>query len=475
MQEVVVVTAPVIHPAVSHGEEVAARPSTRLPVEVDHHAADVMANPRRSRLGGEVSARDADEGADRITPPVRWFALHLQDAVGHEQLDELVEAATVDAMGVAGDRVPDLLACHELPELHGLSPLSPSQVRALQRRMAKPPTLQPRALASVTRGSGGFADGCRRAGACDGEQRSKMRVGVSLRTAFVVDDVRIGARWVIERAAAARAAGLDCLLVGDHHATPVPYYQNTPLLGRLLAEWGGRPFGALFLLPLWNPVLVAEHVGTLAALGAGRFILPLAVGGRDQYPPMGVHVRHRGEHFEAELDIVRQLLAGQSVSVDAPYRLKDARVSPVPPDPVEVWIGGTAEPAIDRAARLGDGFLANADLTPEQARTVVARYRERCEAHGRTPTAVAIRRDIHVGADPADAERVAGPIVAGGYRGFDPSACTYGSPEQVTERLGEYAAMGYTDVIVRHLAEDQAEVLESYERLAAVRQALLAA
>jgi alkanesulfonate monooxygenase SsuD/methylene tetrahydromethanopterin reductase-like flavin-dependent oxidoreductase (luciferase family) len=113
-----------------------------------------------------------------------------------------------------------------------------------------------------------------------------VRLGASLRTAYLVDDVRVGARWIVERAAAARDAGLDSLFVGDHHAVPVPYYQNTPLLGRLLAEWGDAPFGALFLLPLWNPVLVAEHVGTLAALERGRFILPLAVGGKDQFAPM---------------------------------------------------------------------------------------------------------------------------------------------------------------------------------------------
>lgn len=299
-----------------------------------------------------------------------------------------------------------------------------------------------------------------------------MRLGVSLRTAFLVDDVREGAHWIVERAAAARDAGLDCLLVGDHHATPVPYYQNTPLLGRLLAEWGDRPFGALFLLPLWNPVLVAEQVGTLASLGSGRFILPLAVGARDQFGPMGARVRHRGRHFETGLDIVHRLLAGGTVSVGEPFHIQDARVSPVPPEPVEIWIGGSAEPAVDRAARLGDGFLANADVTPEGARATIELYRERCEAHGRTPTAIAIRRDVHVGADSADAERVAGPIVAAGYRGFDPAACTYGGVEQVTEQLAEYAAMGYTDVVLRHLAEDQGEVLASFERLGQVREAL---
>jgi alkanesulfonate monooxygenase SsuD/methylene tetrahydromethanopterin reductase-like flavin-dependent oxidoreductase (luciferase family) len=300
-----------------------------------------------------------------------------------------------------------------------------------------------------------------------------VRIGASLRTAFIVDDVRVGARWIVERAAAARDAGLDCLLVGDHHAVPVPYYQNTPLLGRLVAEWGDRPFGALFLLPLWNPVLVAEQVGTLASFGRGRFILPLAVGGKDQFGPMGVRVRHRGRHFEAGLDTVRRLLAGETVTAGDPFHVRDARISPLPPEPVEVWIAGTAEPAVDRAARLGDGFLADAHLTPEHARRTIELYRERCEVHGRTPSAIAIRRDVHVGADTADAERVAGPVVAAGYRGFDPSACTYGSAEQVTEKLGRYAAMGYTDVIVRHLAEDQGEVLASHARLAQVRETLL--
>jgi alkanesulfonate monooxygenase SsuD/methylene tetrahydromethanopterin reductase-like flavin-dependent oxidoreductase (luciferase family) len=302
-----------------------------------------------------------------------------------------------------------------------------------------------------------------------------VRLGASLRTAYLVDDVRVGARWIVERAAAARDAGLDSLFVGDHHAVPVPYYQNTPLLGRLLAEWGDAPFGALFLLPLWNPVLVAEHVGTLAALGRGRFILPLAVGGKDQFAPMGVHVRHRGRQFEAGLDIIRRLLAGETVTTGEPYHVRECRISPVPPEPVEVWIGGTAERAVDRAARLGEGFLADAHLTPEQARAAIELYRERCDAHGRTPTAIGIRRDVHVGADAPDADRVAGPIVAAGYRGFDPSACTYGDAAQVTEQLGEYAAMGYTDVIVRHLAEDQSEVLKSYARLGRVREALLAA
>ena len=84
-----------------------------------------------------------------------------------------------------------------------------------------------------------------------------MKVGVSLTSHHDAADPREGARWMIERAQAARRAGLDSLFLGDHHAVPKPYFQNVPMLGRLLAEWDAKPAGCLFLLPLWNPVLVA--------------------------------------------------------------------------------------------------------------------------------------------------------------------------------------------------------------------------
>ncbi len=64
-----------------------------------------------------------------------------------------------------------------------------------------------------------------------------MRVGVSWRSGHGLDDVRAGVRWMVERAGAARAAGLDSLFVGDHHVAGGPHYQNSPILGRLLAEW----------------------------------------------------------------------------------------------------------------------------------------------------------------------------------------------------------------------------------------------
>src|SRR5262249_25022898 len=224
-----------------------------------------------------------------------------------------------------------------------------------------------------------------------------------------------------------------------------------------------RAVGALFLLPLWNPVLLAEQIGTLATIAGGRFIMQTAIGGgEEQFAAMGVALQERVARFEQGLDMVRRLLAGEAVD--------GVRIAPITPEPLEVWIGATAHAAIDRAARLGDGWLANADVVPSDARGHAAHYLDRCAAHSRVPTAVAIRRDIHVGADADDAERVAGPIVRGGYRGFRPEAFAYGSVEQVAEQFRDLAAIGFTDVIVRQLASEQSDALASIERLAAVRE-----
>ena len=59
-----------------------------------------------------------------------------------------------------------------------------------------------------------------------------------------------------------------------------------------------------------------------------------------------------------------------------------------------------------------------------------------------------------------------------GYRGIPAEALVAGSIEEVAEQLRSFEELGYTDILVRHLSNDQAKVLSSLERLAAVRAAL---
>ena len=150
-----------------------------------------------------------------------------------------------------------------------------------------------------------------------------MRIWISIATRELTRDHREGARNIIARAGRARDAGLDSLFVGDHHVTAAPYYQNSPMLGRILAEWDHRDCGALYLLPLWNPVLVAEQTATLACITRGRFILQCALGGeRRQSEGMGVSHRDRRTMFEEAVGLLRRLWSGETLDHDGYWQLR---------------------------------------------------------------------------------------------------------------------------------------------------------
>jgi alkanesulfonate monooxygenase SsuD/methylene tetrahydromethanopterin reductase-like flavin-dependent oxidoreductase (luciferase family) len=166
------------------------------------------------------------------------------------------------------------------------------------------------------------------------------------------------------------------------------------------------------------------------------------------------------------------LWAGEEVTSDGRVPFARARISPVPPEPVRVWIGASAPPAIERAARLGDGWIASPNLTPEEARLQLDAYREACGVAGRPAGTTVIRRDLYVGESDDDARRRGSPVIDAGYRGFPPEATILGSASTVAERLAALADIGFDEVLVRNLMPDAAAALDSTERLAEVKRLL---
>jgi alkanesulfonate monooxygenase SsuD/methylene tetrahydromethanopterin reductase-like flavin-dependent oxidoreductase (luciferase family) len=288
------------------------------------------------------------------------------------------------------------------------------------------------------------------------------RLGISIGTAYSVNGpngARQGPRSVLAQARAAAGAGLDSLTVGDHHATgPGGYLQNVAVIGRLLGEWDDRPVGCLFLVPLWHPVLMAEQIGTLAAMAEGPFIVQAGVGGgRQQFAAMGASLGRRAALFEEGVRVVKALLAGDTVSSET-FGIEAAAIAPVPPEAVEWWIGGGVAKTIDRAARLGDCWYANADLTPATAQRDMAIYRDACARHDREPARIPIRKDVLICEERAVATKAGDDLVAAGYRGFDREAVAYGDPETVASQLAVYGDLGFTDVIIRTMGPLPAEL-----------------
>lgn len=146
---------------------------------------------------------------------------------------------------------------------------------------------------------------------------------------------------------------------------------------------------------------------------------------------------------------MRRLWAGETVSHQGRWTIANAHIAPTPPEPIEVWIAAEAEPAIERAARLGDGWIAAPSLTPARAKVDLARYLVFCEQYQRAPGARVIRRDIYVGTS-ADEAAATGRAVADAFFA-----------------LGQ---MGFTHILVRNLVSTQAHALASIERLARVKE-----
>ena len=300
-----------------------------------------------------------------------------------------------------------------------------------------------------------------------------MRIGISVQSAYRVDDPAQGVRHMLERAEAASQADLDSLFVGDHHVTGYAYYQNSPILGRMLAHWHGKPAGALYLLPLWHPVLLAEQISTLAAIMPGRFIMQCGLGGLpDQSAGMGIDMSQRVAMFEDSLAIMRQLWAGETVSHDRFWHLENAHIAPLPAQDIEVWIGATAPAAINRTARLAEGWLGTPSATPQQAKEQLNQYRQACAEHQRTPSAVALRRDIFIAGSVKEAEAFRSHAVAKGYRGFPEEALICGDVSQVAAQFAEFSEAGFTDIVVRNMSSDQGQALATIEALSDVRRQL---
>jgi len=206
-----------------------------------------------------------------------------------------------------------------------------------------------------------------------------MRVGIFLSAQHPpgADPVRALAEHV-EQVRFARDNGFSSVHAGQHFLSqPFQMFQSVPLLGRLAAETGELRVGAgIVLLPLLNPVEVAENAATLDAITGGRFILGVGLGYRsEENEAFGVTER-RVRVFEEKLEVVRRLLEGAEVTVSGQgYRLEGARLGllPVQRPRIPVWVAARwpSRRPVRRAARW-DGLFPIEVPGPEQLAELVA-------------------------------------------------------------------------------------------------------
>jgi len=112
-------------------------------------------------------------------------------------------------------------------------------------------------------------------------------------------------------------------------------------------------------LPIRNPVLVAKQASSVAVLTNNRFGFGVGLSPwPEDYRVCGQPFERRGERMDEMLEIIRGLCRGGYFGYQGRhYQIERIKLCPVPAQPLPLLIGGHAEGALRRAARLGDGWM----------------------------------------------------------------------------------------------------------------------
>src|SRR5580698_7971374 len=114
---------------------------------------------------------------------------------------------------------------------------------------------------------------------------------------------------LLDRIPIARNAGFSSVWVGQHIlAQPWPMLDTSAFLGRITAVSEDMDVGGIYILPLANPLRLAETLLSLDILSRGHLIVAAIMGWkRQEFEMLGVPYRERVGRFCESLDLIRQL------------------------------------------------------------------------------------------------------------------------------------------------------------------------
>ena len=183
-----------------------------------------------------------------------------------------------------------------------------------------------------------------------------------------------------KQARMAEANGFSTLWVHEHHSEAMMYPDPLMALAALAPVTNTIRLGtSMLLLPIHHPVRMAQGAAMLDVISNGRLTLGIANGySATDLAAFGVTGKHRGHRLQEGVELARQLWTGVPVTASGDdFELQDFVLFPPPvqqPGP-PVYLGGHAEVAIKRAARLGDGYFLSATAGKAQAAQLIGSYR----------------------------------------------------------------------------------------------------
>ena len=237
-----------------------------------------------------------------------------------------------------------------------------------------------------------------------------MKVGLFINTQYPQGvDVASQIPTLVEQVRVARDAGFRSLWFPHHWLTaPMQMLQITPAMAFLAAEANGMVIGPnILILPLLNPMHVAEEAATLDVLTGGNYVLGAGLGYREpEFTAFGIPLAERAGRFSESVALMRKLWSGERITHEGKFfTVRDAGISlaPVRPGGPPVYVAGLVDAAVRRAARIGDAWLITNASSIQEITPQMRTYRSALTEFGRAPAEFPIARECYVGGSQASA------------------------------------------------------------------------
>jgi probable F420-dependent oxidoreductase len=298
-----------------------------------------------------------------------------------------------------------------------------------------------------------------------------IRAGFMI-TSFPFDGPRSFFRWVeyLER------QRIDSIWQSDRLVSTDPYLEAMSTMATLAGCTEKIKFGMnAIVAPLRDPLVLAKECATIDYLSNGRLLPMFGIGypRAGEWAATGRDSGDRGARSNEFFELLRRLWAEESVTFEGRfYRYENATITPRPVQrELPLWIGGSAEAALKRTARLGTGWIGGI-ATPEQVRQAIETISTEATRLGRRiePDHYGATLACRIGSldDPVVANFPLVKRTGTGEEGADLSAfLAVGSAKDIVARLEAYKAAGASKFVLLPIAMGDKDMFDQTERLCA--------
>lgn len=289
---------------------------------------------------------------------------------------------------------------------------------------------------------------------------------------------------IVRAARLAEKLGFESVWTTDHIVIPADqedlfgrvFYDPLATLAYVAGVTSTVKLGvAVLVVPYRHPLPLAKTLATLDQLSGGRVIVGAGLGWLPaEFKALGLNVRRRASLTEDTLQAMRTCWENETPSHRGPhYAFDGVLFAPHPAQSrLPMWIGGVSQAALDRAVRLGEGWISDGQTFEELTASLAALDR-RLAADGRERSGftVALRTGLQI---VGSAEAVTASRAVRGHLGSEARSVGRtpfrGTANEVAADLSRAAALGLDHLVFEFPIARGEESMDLFEPLAEIRR-----